>query len=92
MKAAENKRYVVVQTPRSGAWVHYLCGWCGPGDGASGGGWQAEHDDRRRLPVFLSDRGQALVFDEPTACQLVGQLDARYRGVVRTYAEELLHD
>lgn len=83
------KRYVVAQAPKSGVWLHYLCGWHGPENGTASGG-RPSNDDMQRLPVFLGDRKQALRFDESTARRIADQLNSRYRNIVRTYAEELL--
>lgn len=68
------KRYVVVQTPQSGAWRHYLFAWY--------------HD----VPGWGPRQSLALTFDEPTALQLVGRFDARYRcpaSGLRHHVEEL---
>jgi hypothetical protein len=74
-----SKRYIVAQVPDSGAWRHYLWGWIGDD------GWVR---DEREVPVFYSDRAQALVLDETTARQLAARFDARYRHVVQHVVEE----
>ena len=80
--------YVVAQEPASGAWRHYLCGWCAHG-GPPASGWFASCADAHSVPVFLPARDQALVFDEETARQFAARLDDRYRRVVRHDVEEL---
>lgn len=73
-------QYLVTQTPVSGSWLHYLCGWHG------------RHND---IPVFLSDRSKALKLSAHEASDCVKRLDARYRSPasgLRHAVEELSDD
>lgn len=74
-------KFVIAQSPKSGGWRHYFCGWVGAGT------WIRE--GIHEIPVFLPARDQAVVLDEITAHRLVDRFDARYRKTVRHIIEEL---
>ena len=68
------KRYVVAQTPRRGAWLHYLSGWHGDVPA-----W----DDRRARALKLDEQTALQLverFDERYRCPASG---------LRNYVEEV---
>ncbi len=58
--------------------AHYLCGWC-TSDDPPDDKWQSIRDSAHQVPVWLSTRDKAVVYDEQAARDTAEQLRARYR-------------